>query len=74
MLMEQQSPALALQDYEASMKATPNRLRALLRCRQAAELRNKEKAAGYFNKLARLTRKLRRDAAESARQARIATR
>ena len=57
MLMEQQSPALALQDYEASMKAAPNRLRGFYGAAKAAEASgNKQKAAGYFSKLAQLTR------------------
>src|SRR5882672_2513862 len=65
MLMEQQSPTLALQEYEGSMKATPNRLRGYYGAAKAAEASgNKEKAAGYFNKLARLTRNSDGDRAE----------
>ena len=63
--MEQQSPALALQEYEGSMKATPNRLRGYYGAAKAAEASgNKEKAAGYFNKVAQLTRNSDGDRAE----------
>jgi tetratricopeptide (TPR) repeat protein len=65
MLMEQQQPGLALQEYEASMKATPNRLRGFYGAAKAADASgNKEKAAGYFNKLAQLTRDSNGDRAE----------
>jgi tetratricopeptide (TPR) repeat protein len=65
MLMEQQSPALALQEYEASMKAMPNRLRGFYGAAKAAEASgNKEKAAGYFSRLAQLTRASDGDRAE----------
>jgi len=76
MLMEQQSPALALQEYEASMKGTPNRLRGYYGAAKAAEASgNKEKAAGYFNKLAQLTRNSDGDRAEIREtKQRIATR
>jgi len=65
MLMEQQSPALALQEYEASMKAMPNRLRGYYGGAKAAEAAgDKQKAAGYFAKLATLTRNSDGDRAE----------
>jgi tetratricopeptide (TPR) repeat protein len=65
MEMEQGSPAMALQDYEASMKAMPNRLRGYYGAAKAAEASgNKEKAAGYFNRLAQLTRSSDGDRAE----------
>jgi tetratricopeptide (TPR) repeat protein len=65
MEMEQGSPAMALQDYEASMKAMPNRLRGWYGAAKAAEATgNKEKAAGYFNRLAQLTRSSDGDRAE----------
>jgi tetratricopeptide (TPR) repeat protein len=65
MLMEQQSPAVALQEYEASMKAMPNRLRGFYGAAKAAEASgDKQKAVGYFNKLAQLTRNSDGDRAE----------
>ena len=57
MLMEQQRPNLALQEYEASMKNAPNRLRGYYGAAKAAEASDdKKKAASYFDKLAQLTR------------------
>jgi hypothetical protein len=65
MLMDQQQPALALQEYEASMKAMPNRLRGFYGAAKAAEAAGeKQKAAGYFSKLAQLTRNSDGDRAE----------
>ena len=58
MLMEQKAPDLALKEYEASMKAAPNRLRGYYGAARAAEATGeRKKAAGYFGKLAQLTRK-----------------
>ena len=57
LLMEQKSPALALKEYEESMKAMPNRLRGFYGAAKAADAAgDKQKAAGYFDKLAYLTR------------------
>jgi tetratricopeptide (TPR) repeat protein len=57
MLMEQQRPDLALQEYEGSMKNAPNRLRGFYGVAKAAEASgDKKKAAAYFVKLAQLTR------------------
>jgi tetratricopeptide (TPR) repeat protein len=65
MLMEQQHPELAFKEYEASMKATPNRLRGFYGAAKAAEaVGDRKKAAGYFSKLAQLTRKADGDRAE----------
>jgi tetratricopeptide (TPR) repeat protein len=65
MLMEQRSPALALKEYEQSMKATPNRLRCFYGAAKAAEAAGDEhKASDYFQRLARLTRDSDGDRAE----------
>jgi hypothetical protein len=56
MLMEQRQPAAALVEYEASMKNVPERLRGFFGAAKAAEaLGDRDKAAGYFRSLARLT-------------------
>ena len=76
MLMEQRSPALALKEYEESMKAMPNRLRGFYgAAKAAAAAGDPQKAAVYFDKLAHLTRASEADRAEirEARQ-RIASR
>jgi tetratricopeptide (TPR) repeat protein len=57
LLREQGQPATALAEYEASMKNAPNRLRGYYGAAKAAEASGqKQKAAGYFSKLAQLTR------------------
>jgi tetratricopeptide (TPR) repeat protein len=49
--------AEALKEYEASMKAAPNRLRGYYGAAKAAEASgNAKKATSYFQSLARLTR------------------
>jgi hypothetical protein len=65
MLREQGQPAEALKEYEVSMKNAANRLRGFYGAAKAAEASgDKQKAAGYFNKLAHLTRKGDGDRAE----------
>jgi len=65
MLREQGQPALALKEYEVSMKNAPNRLRGFYGAAKAAEAAGKSKrAAGYFNQLARLARTADGDRAE----------
>jgi len=65
MLREQGQPAAALKEYEVSMKNAANRLRGFYGAAKAAEASgDKQKAAGYFNKLAHLTRKGDGDRAE----------
>ena len=57
MLLLQGQPTLSLAEYEISMKNAPNRLRGFYGAAKAAEASgDKKKAAGYFNKLAQLTR------------------
>jgi tetratricopeptide (TPR) repeat protein len=57
LLMEQQQPAQALTEYEASLRSTPNRLRGLYGAAKAAQgARQLDKAANYFRKLAELTK------------------
>jgi tetratricopeptide (TPR) repeat protein len=57
MLLEQQQPGPALQEYETSVVSTPNRLRGLYGAAKAAKDANQpEKAAAYFRRLAELTR------------------
>ena len=57
MLLELGHPLAALEAYEASMKAVPNRLHAFYGAAKAAEAAgNEEKARGYFAKLAALGR------------------
>jgi tetratricopeptide (TPR) repeat protein len=57
MLLEHGQPAAALAEYEVSMKNAPSRLRGFYGAAKAAEASGqKQKAAGYFNKLAQLTR------------------
>ena len=57
MLLEVKRPAEALTEYEASMQATPNRLRGLYGAAKAAELaKNKPKAKAYYEKLVVLTK------------------
>ena len=65
MLMELGAPSVALNEYEASMKNAPQRLRGYYGAAKAAEASgDKQKAAGYFSKLAQLTRKGDGDRAE----------
>ena len=57
MLREQGQPAAALKAYQVSMKNAPNRLRGYYGAAKAAQdAGNAKMAAGYFNRLARLTR------------------
>jgi len=57
LLMEQGQPAVALSEYEASMKIAPERLRGFFGAGRAAQASGDlEKSAGYFRKLAQLTR------------------
>ena len=57
MLLEVKRPAEALTEYEASMQATPNRLRGLYGAAKAAEMvKNKPKAKAYYEKLVVLTK------------------
>jgi tetratricopeptide (TPR) repeat protein len=57
LLMEQQQPAQALKEYEASLGSTPNRLRGLYGAGTAAKLANvPDKATTYFRKLVELTK------------------
>lgn len=56
MLREQGDPGAALTEYEAAMKAAPNRLRAYYGAAKSAEaIGLKKKAQGYYLHLARLT-------------------
>lgn len=56
MLLELRRPADALKQYEASMQATPNRLRGLYGAAKAADLaHDKQKAQIYYGKLITLT-------------------
>jgi tetratricopeptide (TPR) repeat protein len=65
LLIEQGQPGLALKEYEASMKAAPNRLRGFYGAAKAAEATNdKQKAAAYYRNLARLTSNADGDRAE----------
>ena len=57
MLMIQGQPGAALLAYEQSMKAAPERLRGYYGAAKAADAGgDKAKAAGYYRKLAQLTR------------------
>jgi tetratricopeptide (TPR) repeat protein len=65
MLREHGQATAALKEYEASMKATPNRLRGFYGAAKAAEAAGMpKKAAGYFQSLARLTKEADSDRAE----------
>lgn len=56
MLLDLKRPADALKEYEASMQATPNRLRGLYGAAKAADLaQDKQKAQLYYGKLVALT-------------------
>jgi len=57
MLREQGQPAAALQEYEVSMRHTPNRLRGYYgAAKAAAAAGDRQKAATYMQSLAQLTR------------------
>jgi hypothetical protein len=57
LLLEQNQPAQALKEYEASFESTPNRLRGLYGAGKAAEaVKQPDRAASYFRKLAELTK------------------
>jgi hypothetical protein len=65
LLMEQGEAAAALIEYETSMKNAPERLRGFYgAARAAAATGDNEKSAGYFGRLARLTRNADGDRAE----------
>lgn len=65
LLMEQGQAADALTEYEASLKASPERLRGFYgAARAAAASGDKEKSAVYFLGLARLTNNADSDRAE----------
>jgi len=65
MLREHGQPAAALKEYEASMKAAPNRLRGYYGAAKAAEAAGTpKKATGYYQSLARLTKEADSDRAE----------
>jgi tetratricopeptide (TPR) repeat protein len=67
MLREYGQPAEALKVYQVSMKNAPNRLRGYYGAAKAAQdSGNAKLAAGYFNRLARLTRGSDSDRAELA--------
>jgi hypothetical protein len=73
LLMEQGQGAEALNEYEASLKTAPERLRGFYGAARAAEATgDKEKSVGYFRKLARLTRNADTDRAD-IREARAFT-
>ncbi|WP_241239122.1 hypothetical protein [Burkholderia stagnalis] len=56
MLLDLKRPADALKEYEASMQATPSRLRGLYGAAKAADLaQDKRKAQRYYEKLVALT-------------------
>src|SRR6202043_3326502 len=57
LLLEQQQPVQALNEYEISFQAAPNRLRGLYGAAKAAQGAGQaDKAAIYFRKLAELTK------------------
>jgi len=57
LLLEEGDAASALNEYEASMKNAPERLRAFYGAAKAAEaVSDKDKAAAYFRKLIYLVR------------------
>ena len=65
MLRERGDASAALKEYEASMKAAPNRLRGYYGAAKAADAAGqKKKAAGYWSQLARLTREADAERAE----------
>jgi tetratricopeptide (TPR) repeat protein len=57
LLLEEQQPAQALNEYETSFKSTPNRLRGLYGAGKAAEVaKQQDKAATYYRNLVQLTK------------------
>ena len=57
MLLEMKQPALALKEFEASQRREPNRFRGLYGAALAAEgTGDRQKAAGYFEKLVMLSK------------------
>jgi len=73
LLLAQQQPEQALNEYETSFRSTPNRLRGLYGAAKAAQgVGQSEKAATYFSKLAELTKNSDSDRAE-IREARAFT-
>jgi tetratricopeptide (TPR) repeat protein len=65
LLMEQGQPGAALKEYQASMKASPARLRGFYGAAKAAEAAgDTQKAAAYYRSLARLTHNADGDRAE----------
>jgi hypothetical protein len=57
LLLEQQQPAQALNEYETSFQSTPNRLRGLYGAAKAAEgAKQQDKATTYYRKLVELTK------------------
>jgi len=55
LLMETKQPALALAEYETSLKSAPNRFHAIYGAAQAAEMSNQpEKAKAYYAKVVQL--------------------
>jgi tetratricopeptide (TPR) repeat protein len=65
MLLEQGQPAVALAEYEVSLKNSPNRLRGYYGASKAAQAAgDMKKSAAYFGRLARLTRTADGDRAE----------
>jgi len=65
LLLEEGDAALALNEYEASMKNAPERVRGFYGAAKAAEAAgDKDKAAAYFRKLTRLAREADGDRAE----------
>ena len=58
LLLEMGQAASALREYEASLRETPNRYRGLYGAARAAEAAgDRQKAAGYFEKLVALAGK-----------------
>jgi tetratricopeptide (TPR) repeat protein len=65
LLLAQGQPDAALREYEASMKATPARLRGFYGAAKAAEAAgDRQKAIAYYRGLTRLTRSADGDRAE----------
>jgi len=57
LLLEQQQPAQALNEYETSFQSTPNRLRGLYGAAKAAEAaKQQDKATTYYRRLVELTK------------------
>jgi tetratricopeptide (TPR) repeat protein len=72
LLREQGDPGAALTEYEAVLKATPNRLRAYYGAAKSAEaIGERKKAAAYFQSLGKLTRDADSERAELAELKRV---